>query len=49
MLESEMLVNPGQLSHNPACQTIPPVGLSDRTVRQGQGLFGAQAISVGRD
>ena len=33
-LESEMQVNPGQLSDYPACPTIPPVRLSDRTVRQ---------------
>ena len=33
-LQSEMQVNPGQLSDYPACPTIQPVRLSDRTVCQ---------------
>ena len=47
-LESEMQVNPGQLSDYPACPTIPPVRLSDRTVRQ-DSAFLELAIWVGRD
>ena len=47
-LESEMQVNPGQLSDYPACPTIPPVRLSDRTVRQ-DSAFLELAIWVERD
>ena len=47
-LQSEMQVNPGQLSDYPACPTIPPVRLSDRTVRQ-DSAFLELAISVERD